>query len=171
MNKPLNQTDILQILSPYTLERLHFFVRDLSFENPLMPFSLIRPELAVVNVHSELQVRDIQNAQKQKAYDLCLTVTAEVLQDEKQMMIIEISQCAIVKLAETVPDTFKVALLHVKGAEMLYEEARERIERMTQEFGVPPLRLPDADFVSGFMQMPDFSDFVRAVVANHQQIA
>lgn len=171
MNKPLTQTDVIEAISPFSLDVVHLFVRDMSFENPFMPFSLIRPELALVNVNSELVVRDVQNAQKQKAYDLCLTVTAEVTQEEKQMMVIEISQCAIMKPADSdvaIPDIFKVALLHIKGAEILYEEARRRVESVTLESGVPPLKLPDADFASSFMRMPDFNEFVRFIVSKNQ---
>jgi preprotein translocase subunit SecB len=139
---PQSQEPSIQVIAQY--------VKDLSFENPHAPESLVSgwpaPETSVQISLGQKHLRD-------SAYECSLhfRVEAKNKQDGKMAFIIDLHYGAMVAL-HNVPQENVQPVLMVEVPKLLFPFVRERIAAMTSQGGYPPLYLTPISFEAIYMQ-------------------
>ncbi|WP_114395212.1 protein-export chaperone SecB [Oleisolibacter albus] len=119
------------------------YVKDLSFENPNAPQSLMGDAGAPkIDLQVDLQGRPLA----ENVFELALTLRAEATQGDRSAFICELVYGGVFTLAPLPVDQQR-ALLMIEGARMLFPFARQILADMTQQGGFPPLMLQPIDFV------------------------
>jgi len=120
------------------------YVKDLSFENPNAPQSLIasgnqppKIELAV-----DVQARGLQ----ENVAEVALTLRAEATLGERTAYIAEVVYAGVFTLPQIPQDQARAVLL-VEAPRLLFPFARQVLATAVQQGGFPPLMLQPLDFV------------------------
>jgi preprotein translocase subunit SecB len=118
------------------------YIKDLSFENPRAPHSLLQqkepPEVQLgVDVKAQALGQDI--------YEVVLTVNANATTAGESVFVAELAYAAVVTVRNTPPALLPAALL-VETPRLLFPFARGVIATATREGGFPPLMLHPVDF-------------------------
>lgn len=118
------------------------YVKDLSFENPRAPHSLLQqkepPEVQLgVDVKAQALGQDI--------YEVVLTVNANAKAGGEAVFVAELAYAAVVTVRNTPQDMLPMLLL-VETPRLLFPFARAVIAGATREGGFPPLLLHPVDF-------------------------
>ena len=125
------------------------YIKDLSFENPRAPHSLLQqkepPEV-------QLSVDVKAQALGQNVYEVLLTVAAKAVAGGaaaggggEPVFVTELTYAAVVTLRE-VPQELMAVLLLVEAPRLLFPFARSVIANATREGGFPPLLIHPIDF-------------------------
>ncbi len=126
------------------------YVKDLSFENPHAPESLVAgwpaPE---TNVQVSLNARNL----KDNLHECALTfrIEAKNKQDGRMSFIIEVSYGAMVAL-HNIPKENVQAVMLVEVPKLLFPFVREIVSGMTSRGGYPPLFLTPISFEAIYME-------------------
>lgn len=153
----LNQkTDIEIMTEPQATdspETPHFsirgqYIKDLSFENPGAPASLMpaesKPGLEVnVDIAAQQVGPDI--------YEVTLHVTAKALRDSQSLFLTELTYGGIFAL-QNLSSTQREAMLFIEAPHILFPFARRIIGDATRDGGFPPLMLDPIDFHRLYVQ-------------------
>lgn len=119
------------------------YVKDLSFENPRAPHSLLQqqgppPEVQInVDVKAGTLAPDI--------YEVAMTLRADAKQGADSVFVVELVYGAVVTLANTPPDDISVALM-VETPRLMFPFARSILAEVTRDGGFTPLLLNPIDF-------------------------
>ncbi len=118
------------------------YVKDLSFENPRAPQSLLQqnapPDVQInVDVKAGTLAPDI--------YEVILTLRADAKQGADNMFVVELIYGAVVTLANTSPDDVPQALM-VETPRQMFPFARSILAEVTRDGGFTPLLLNPIDF-------------------------
>jgi preprotein translocase subunit SecB len=118
------------------------YVKDLSFENPRAPQSLLQqtapPDVQInVDVKAGTLAPDI--------YEVILTLRADAKQGADNMFVVELIYGAVVTLANTSPDDVPQALM-VETPRQMFPFARAILAEVTRDGGFTPLLLNPIDF-------------------------
>lgn len=118
------------------------YVKDLSFENPRAPHSLMQqkdpPEVQIgVDVKAQGLGQDI--------FEVVLTITAKALAGTETVFVVELAYAAVVTVRATLQELLPVLLL-VETPRLLFPFARAVVGAATREGGFPPLLLHPVDF-------------------------
>jgi preprotein translocase subunit SecB len=118
------------------------YIKDLSFENPRAPHSLMQqkdpPEVQLgVDVKAQALGQDI--------YEVVLTINANAKTAGEAVFVAELAYGAVVTL-RNVPAERLPALLLVETPRLLFPFARSIVAAATREGGFPPLLLHPVDF-------------------------
>lgn len=120
------------------------YVKDLSFENPRAPHSLMQqqqqkpPEVALnVDVKAQPLAQDV--------YEVSLDITATAKSGEDTVFVVELTYSAVVTVRGATPETLPL-LLVVETPRLLFPFARAVIADATREGGFPPLLIHPIDF-------------------------
>lgn len=124
------------------------YIRDLSFENPDAPASIIggngNPTFGVnINVQVKKQADDI--------YAVELTTNAKAEREGKMLFNIELVYGGLFRIAN-VPENQLPPLLMIECPRLIFPFARQVISNVTQAGGFPPLLMEPVDFVSIYQQ-------------------
>lgn len=124
------------------------YVKDLSFENPNAPASLMQqtqpPE---IQVGVDTSVVKLEGS----TYEVTLTVRAEGKAGDSNLFIAETAYAGVVTLGE-VPDEYIAPLLYVEAPRQLFPFARAVIAECVRDGGFPPLLIHPIDFMALFQQ-------------------
>ncbi|HWE74186.1 MAG TPA: protein-export chaperone SecB [Stellaceae bacterium] len=133
------------------------YVKDLSFENPRAPQSLLQPPPGVA---PDLQVGVDVKAQGLAAdvYEVVMLLKVEAKVQNEVIFVAELSYGAVVSLINTTPEDVPIALM-VETPRLLFPYARNIISEVTRDGGFTPLLLSPIDFV----------DIYRRRIAEQQQ--
>jgi preprotein translocase subunit SecB len=118
------------------------YIKDLSFENPRAPQSLIeqtQPQLSL-----NVQVTNRQFDAKTFEVALSIEANAKTAKDEPLFML-ELVYAGTVTLGDVPPDAFETPRL-------LFPFARAVVANATREAGFPPLNIAPVDFVALYRQ-------------------
>jgi preprotein translocase subunit SecB len=119
------------------------YVKDLSFENPNAPRSLMA---ATEQPKIDLQV-DLQGqALGENVAEVQLRLRVEATMGEMTAFIAELVYCGVFTLPPLPQDQQRAVLL-IEGPRLLFPFARQIIAEMTAQGGFPPLLLQPLDFV------------------------
>jgi preprotein translocase subunit SecB len=118
------------------------YVKDLSFENPRAPHSLLQqqtqPEVQLgVDVKAQNLAPDV--------FEVLLMVTAEAKAAGETIFMVELTYGAVVTL-QNVPAELTGAMLLVEAPRLLFPFARAIVAQATREGGYPPLLIHPIDF-------------------------
>jgi preprotein translocase subunit SecB len=124
------------------------YIKDLSFENPRAPQSLIeqtQPQLTL-----NVQVLNRQFDTKTFEVSLAIEATAKTPNDEPLFML-ELVYAGTVTLGEVPQDAYG-PLLFIETPRLLFPFARAVVANATREAGFPPLNIAPVDFVTLYRQ-------------------
>ncbi|MEA1937839.1 MAG: protein-export chaperone SecB [Pseudomonadota bacterium] len=139
-NESENQAPIAQIMMNSQ------YVKDLSFENPNAPQSLLKKDKAPsVHVNIEVNVSSIA----QDMYETALTISAESKIEDTPIFVVELVYAGLVTL-KSVPDTHRQAVLFIEVPRLLFPFARAILASTTRDGGFPPLMINPIDFAEMF---------------------
>jgi len=131
-----------QTMAPLTMHGQ--YIKDLSFENPRAPQSLIeqtQPQLSL-----NVQVTNRQFDAKTFEVALSIEATAKTPKDEPLFML-ELVYAGTVSIGE-VPQEAYGPLLFIETPRLLFPFARAVVANATREAGFPPLNIAPVDFVA-----------------------
>ena len=118
------------------------YIKDLSFENPRAPHSLLNqkepPEVQLgVDVKAQALGQDI--------FEVTLTVNAKATSGGESVFLAELAYAAVVTVRNT-PQELMAVMLLVETPRLLFPFARSIVATATREGGFPPLLLHPVDF-------------------------
>lgn len=124
------------------------YIKDLSFENPNTPQSLMPGQSipgTTVNVTMDAKKLDpMQNGNI--AYEVLLHIEATATRGEKVVFIVELDYAVVCSVAKDVPDQHHHPLLMIEVPKLAFPFARQVLAEITSQAGYPPLLLNPVDF-------------------------
>lgn len=122
------------------------YVKDLSFENPGAPESLVQtgvqPE---IKINVEVQARTLQES----IYEVSLHLTADGKSGDKQLFVMDLLYGGVFTITGVPQDSLQLILL-VECPRMLFPFARRVMADASRDGGFPPLMLSPIDFLALF---------------------
>jgi preprotein translocase subunit SecB len=118
------------------------YIKDLSFENPRAPQSLMQqagPPAVEINVDVKAQGIGPEN------YEVVLTINASAKAQNETLFLVELSYAGIVTI-RNVPQEMLGAVVLVETPRLLFPFARNVIAETTRDGGFPPLMINPIDF-------------------------
>ena len=124
------------------------YIKDLSFENPGAPGSLVSTtEAPEIQVNVEVQARALQNDN----YEVALHITASGKNGQNTLFMIDLTYGAVCRIVGVPKESIQPVLL-VECPRMLFPFARRVLSDATRDGGFPPLMLNPIDFLSLYRQ-------------------
>lgn len=120
------------------------YIRDLSFENPNAPASLM-PGTANPGSNVNINVQVKKQAEDVYAVELGLNVKTE--RDGKVLYAVELVYGGLFR-TKNIPENQLGALLMVEGPRLIFPFARQVLANTIQSGGFPPLLLEPVDFLA-----------------------
>jgi preprotein translocase subunit SecB len=124
------------------------YVKDLSFENPNAPNSLMQqsgaPDVQVAVDTAAVQLEG-------STFEVTLTVRAEGTSEDTSLFLVEAAYAGIFTLGE-VPEEYVAPLLYVEAPRQLFPFARAIVAECVRDGGFPPLLIHPVDFMALFQQ-------------------
>ena len=127
------------------------YIKDLSFENPRAPQSLIEQKQPQLTLNVTVNTRQFDP----RTYEVALTVEASAMtQDKEPLFMLELIYAGTVSLGEVPQEAFG-PLLFIETPRLLFPFARAIVANTTREAGFPPLNIAPVDFVALYRQQLD----------------
>ena len=125
------------------------YVKDLSFENPRAPQSLINsPDSPPrIDLNIDINVEKFQD----NMYETILKISARANSDRGTMFLVDLLYAGVFELVN-IPEDRVEGILFVDCPFVLYPFARRVVADVTRDGGFPPLMLEPVDFQSLYMQ-------------------
>jgi preprotein translocase subunit SecB len=124
------------------------YIKDLSFENPHAPQSLmVEGEQPRIDVSVSLRTQRIA----EQHYELTLVLAVNAAGGKNPLFLIELAYCAIVQVINIPPERLEPVLL-IDCAFVLFPFARRVVADVTRDGGFPPLLLEPIDFHALYVQ-------------------
>ena len=118
------------------------YVKDLSFENPRAPQSLIQPATQPdVGINVDVKARNL-NAE---AYEVDLTINVNANAQGEPVFLVELVYAAVVTVRNA-PEPLLANLVLVETPRIIFPFARAVIANATRDGGFPPLLINPIDF-------------------------
>ena len=135
-----------QASSPLTLHGQ--YIKDLSFENPRAPQSLIEQKQPQLTLNVNVATKQFEA----KTFEVALTIEANATTPEKEpLFVLELVYAGTVTLGEVPQDAYGPLLL-IETPRLLFPFARAIVANATREAGFPPLNIAPVDFVALYRQ-------------------
>jgi preprotein translocase subunit SecB len=140
------------------------YVKDLSFENPRAPQSLIQPSAQPqVDINVDVNARNLAP----EVFEVTLTINASARINNDPIFLVELVYGAVVTI-KNVPEAMLSALILVETPRIIFPFARAVIADATRDGGFPPLMINPIDFaellqrqqVSGAANIPPGTEVV-----------
>ncbi len=123
------------------------YIKDLSFENPHAPASLIgQAEPPKVDMNVDLTAQKIQD----DMFELTMNISVRA-QGERTLFIVDLAYGGLFAIAN-IPEDKLEQLLLVDCAFLLYPFARRVVADVSRDGGFPPLLLEPIDFLRLFRE-------------------
>ena len=124
------------------------YIKDLSFENPRAPQSLIEQKQPQLTLNVNVSTRQFDP----KTFEVTLTIEASAQTQEKEpLFVLELIYGGTVSLGEVPQEAFGPLLL-IDTPRLLFPFARAIVANATREAGFPPLNIAPVDFVALYRQ-------------------
>ena len=124
------------------------YVKDLSFENPGAPGSIVAaPSAPDIQVNVEVQARLLQN----DSYEVALHITASGKNGQTTLFMLDLTYGAVCRVVGVPKESLQPVLL-VECPRMLFPFARRVLSDATRDGGFPPLMLNPIDFMALYRQ-------------------
>jgi preprotein translocase subunit SecB len=119
------------------------YIKDLSFENPRAPQSLIQQTAAQPNVEINVDVK-ARNLGPE-VFEVVLTINATARAQGEPVFLVELAYGSVVTVKNT-PAELVPALILVETPRIVFPFARAVIANATRDGGFPPLMINPIDF-------------------------
>ncbi|MFD1253890.1 Protein-export protein SecB [Devosia equisanguinis] len=124
------------------------YIRDLSFENPNAPNSLLAGGAnPAFNVSISVGVKK----QSEEIYAVELTLNAKANRDDTVLFNVELVYGGIFRM-KNIPEAQMSGLLMVECPRLIFPFARQVLASVTQQGGFPPLMMEPVDFAAIYRQ-------------------
>ncbi len=124
------------------------YIKDLSFENPNAPNSLVNTGKAPdVDVNINVEAKKLSDT----SFEVALKINAHAKTEENATFIVELSYACVMTL-NNVPEDQIQPVLMIEGPRMLFPFARQIVADATRNGGFPPLLINPIDFVAMYQQ-------------------
>ena len=124
------------------------YIKDLSFENPRAPQSLIEQKQPQLTLNVNVSTRQFDP----KTFEVTLTIEASAQTQEKEpLFVLELVYAGTVTLGDVPQDAYGPLLL-IETPRLLFPFARAIVANATREAGFPPLNIAPVDFVALYRQ-------------------
>ncbi len=118
------------------------YVKDLSFENPRAPQSLVQqPAQPDVAINVDVKAQNLNP----EAYEVVLTINATANAQEQPVFLVELAYAAVVTVRNA-PEPLLSNLVLVEAPRIIFPFARAIIANATRDGGFPPLMINPIDF-------------------------
>ncbi len=118
------------------------YVKDLSFENPRAPQSLIQqPAQPDVAINVDVKAQNLNP----EAYEVVLTINATASSQEQPVFLVELAYAAVVTVRNA-PEPLLSSLVLIEAPRIIFPFARAVIANATRDGGFPPLMINPIDF-------------------------
>lgn len=127
------------------------YVKDLSFENPRAPQSLLTlTEPPAIDINVDLAAQRLQDA----LFELTISISARALSDKNTIFLTDIAYSGLFEVrAPEEADLEQIVLIDC--AFLLFPFARRVIADITRDGGFPPLQMEPIDFHALYLQNKD----------------
>jgi preprotein translocase subunit SecB len=133
-------------LAPVTVRAQ--YLKDLSFENPAAPQSLMQMNQAPnVQINVNVEAKKLSD----KDYEVTLHIRGEAKQGETILFLVEVAYAGIFFL-DNMADNLIQPILLIEAPRLLFPFARTIVAEATREGGFPPLLIQPVDFVALYQQ-------------------
>ncbi len=120
------------------------YIKDLSFENPHSPQTLIAPEEKPdVKVDVSLKAQRLN----EQHFEVTVKIAANAKSKEHTLFMVELDYAAIVQLVN-IPEDKTEQILFIDCAAMLFPFARRVLSDVTRDGGFMPMMLDPIDFAA-----------------------
>ncbi len=124
------------------------YVKDLSFENPNAPMSLVPPKPAPkIEVNLNLEAKGMP----ENVYEVTLQITAKATSEENALFVVELAYAGLFTL-NNIPEDQKELILLIHCPSILFPFARRVLSDATRDGGFQPLMLDPIDFAALYQQ-------------------
>ncbi|MEI7873326.1 MAG: protein-export chaperone SecB [Alphaproteobacteria bacterium] len=124
------------------------YIKDLSFENPRAPQSLIEQTQPQLTLNVQVTNRQFDA----KTFEVAITIEASAQTPEKEpLFMLELVYAGTVSLGD-LPQEAYGPMLFVETPRLLFPFARAVVANTTREAGFPPLNIAPVDFVALYRQ-------------------
>ncbi|MDE2166135.1 MAG: protein-export chaperone SecB [Alphaproteobacteria bacterium] len=117
------------------------YIKDLSFENPRAPTSLLQPQQPDLQVNVDVRAGALGG----ERYEVVLVIHARATAQNETLFVIELAYGAAVTLSNVPQEHMPEALL-VETPRMLFPFARAIVADATRDGGFPPVFLQPINF-------------------------
>jgi preprotein translocase subunit SecB len=118
------------------------YVKDLSFENPRAPQSLMQPAgQPSVDINVDVKAQNLGP----DVFEVVLTINATARTQDEPVFLVELAYGAVVTVANVPPDMLAPLIL-VETPRIVFPFARAVIANATRDGGFPPLMINPIDF-------------------------
>jgi preprotein translocase subunit SecB len=120
------------------------YVKDLSFENPRAPQSLLQQKAQPeVSLDVDVKARNLGP----DLFEVALTISAEAKAEGETAFIVQLTYCGVVSAQNATPDVL-TAMILIETPRLLFPFARNVIATATRDGGFPPLLINPIDFAA-----------------------
>jgi preprotein translocase subunit SecB len=118
------------------------YVKDLSFENPRAPQSLVQPtQQPTVDINVDVKAQNLGP----DVFEVILTINATARNQEDPVFLVELAYGTVVTVKNT-PQEMLASLVLVETPRIVFPFARAIIANATRDGGFPPLMINPIDF-------------------------
>lgn len=133
------------------------YIKDLSFESPNSPASLIpKATPPKIDISLNLEVNELEK----DIYEVSIEITVKANQEETTMFILEIAYCGVFTVKNFDAEQKDMVLL-IHCPTILFPYARRVISDITRDGGFQPLMIDPIDFSALYRQKKDNANPVK----------
>lgn len=133
---------------PGAVELIQHYVRDLSFEHPNAPYSLLQSREAIPDVNVAVTYRQLDAI----SFETQLTITASAKADDTVVAVVELSYAGAYRMP-AMADELRELFLMVDAPRELFPFARALVALVTMSAGIPPLMIVAPNFQDIYRRM------------------
>jgi preprotein translocase subunit SecB len=123
------------------------YIKDLSFENPNAPQSLMNNLKPAIDVSVDLKAQKMQEG----IYEMTLHITARATNEGSALFLVDLAYAGIFQI-DNIPADRIESLILIDCPFVLFPFARRVIADVTRDGGFPPLMLDPIDFHALYLQ-------------------
>ena len=128
------------------------YIRDLSFENPAAPESLLIQETPDMQVDVDLEARHIEDKSLPGLYEVLLRLRIVTTTEDKPIFLIELDYATLVSVDQDEVEDKLHPLLFIEIPRFAFPYANQIITNTCMQGGFPPLYLRPIDFHGLYME-------------------
>lgn len=116
------------------------YIKDLSFENPKAPYSLLEEQKPEVDIALDINAQEIQESM----FEVVLGIQAKTLVNNEVQFLVDLKYAGVFTLDKSIKE--KEMVLLVNCPTLIFPYARRIISDVTRDGGYLPLMISPIDF-------------------------